>query len=68
MDVCEYLIVEHEGEALLDSGLGGLPVVESARALVHIPHKARVPPSKRRNIFIVAVAKKNLKKQLFKES
>ena len=68
MDVCEYLIVEHEGEALLDSGLGGLPVVECARALVHIPHKARVPPSKRRNIFIVAVAKKNLKKQLFKES
>ncbi len=45
MDICEDLIVEHEGEALLDGGLGGLPVVERARALVHIPHVARrVPP------------------------
>ena len=42
MDICEDLIVEHEGEPLLDRGLGGLPVVEGPRALVHIPHVARV--------------------------
>ncbi len=41
MDICEDLIVEHEGESLLDSGLGGLPVVERAWALVHVPHVAR---------------------------
>ncbi len=28
MDICEDLIVEHEGEALLDGGLVGQPVIE----------------------------------------
>ncbi len=30
MDIFEDLIVEHEGEALLDGGLGGQPVIEQA--------------------------------------
>lgn len=42
------LVVEHEGEPLLDSGLGGLPVVEGGAALVYIvPHKATVAPRHR---------------------
>ncbi len=30
VDICEDLIVEHEGEALLDGGLGGQPVIQQA--------------------------------------
>jgi len=43
VNICEDFIVEHEGEALLDGGLGGLPVVERAGALVHVSHEAGVP-------------------------
>ena len=42
------LVVEHEGEPLLDSGLSCLPVVEGGAALVNIvPHKATVAPRHR---------------------
>ncbi len=30
VDICEDLIVEHEGEALFDSGLVGQPVIQQA--------------------------------------
>ncbi len=30
MDICEDLIVEHEGEALFDSGLVAQPVIQQA--------------------------------------
>jgi hypothetical protein len=30
VDICEDLIVEHEGDALLDGGLVGKPVIQQA--------------------------------------
>ncbi len=44
VNICEDLIVEHEGEPLLDGGLSGLPVIEGSRALVYVPHVTCVPP------------------------